>query len=259
MSGALHVEVGGEGPPLVLLHGWGMHGGVFAPWLPLLQRHHTTHVIDLPGHGRSRDSDVPLQLEACVQALAQQVPARAHWLGWSLGGSIALHAAATRPQALATLTMLCATPRFVRALDWPQGMPREVFAGFGDGLARDWRGTLARFIALEAMGSEHMREELRMLQQALFAHGEPAPRALAEGLALLETADLRDLLPALAVPSLWIAGRRDKLVDARAMHAAATRAPGSRMEVVAHAGHAPFLTHAAALDAVLAQFLAGHA
>ena len=31
METGLHVDVCGEGPPLVLLHGWAMHGGVFAP------------------------------------------------------------------------------------------------------------------------------------------------------------------------------------------------------------------------------------
>ena len=254
---SLHVDVAGSGPPLVLLHGWAMHGGVFAPWLELLRQRHTVHVVDLPGHGHSRASAVPLTLAACAQAIAACVPQRAHWCGWSLGGSIALQLAAMQPQRVASLTMLCATPKFVVAADWPHGMPREVFAAFADGLRADWRGTLARFIALEAMGSEHMREELRLLQDEVFARGEPAPHVLAQGLALLETTDLRAALPGLAVPSLWIAGRRDRLVDPRALHAAASQVPGARIEIAAHAGHAPFLTHAAKLDAAHAAFVAG--
>lgn len=252
----LYVEVAGSGPPLVLLHGWAMHGGVFAPWLPLLQARHTVHVVDLPGHGHSRDCEVPLHPEACMDAIAAVVPQRAHWCGWSLGGSIALHVASRNPDAIASLTMLCATPKFVVAPDWPHGMPREVFTGFAEGLRDDWRGTLARFIALEAMGSDHVREELQLLQQALFVRGEPAPRVLADGLALLEATDLRDRLPALRVPSLWIGGRRDRLVDPRAVQAAAGQAPGAQVQVVAQAGHAPFLTHAAEVDAIHARFLA---
>ena len=82
---------------------------------------------------------------------------------------------------------------------------------------------------------------------------------LADGLELLETADLRDVLPALQVPSLWIAGRRDRLVDPRAMAAAADLAPSARLEVVEHAGHAPFLTHAGQVADELSRFLQGAA
>ena len=57
MTTRLHVEVVGDGPPLVLLHGWAMHGGVFAPLVARLRDRHTLHVVDLPGHGLSRDVD----------------------------------------------------------------------------------------------------------------------------------------------------------------------------------------------------------
>ena len=77
---ALHVDVVGSGPPLVLLHGWAMHGGVFAPLVARMRETFTLHVVDLPGHGLSRDCDTPLALEACVEAIAAHVP-RAAWCG----------------------------------------------------------------------------------------------------------------------------------------------------------------------------------
>ena len=241
---ALHVETTGSGPPLVLLHGWAMHGGVFAPLVERLRDRYTLHVVDLPGHGNSRDCDVPLQLQSCVDAVAAVVPA-APWCGWSLGGLIALHAAATRPARVPALAMLCASPRFVRGDDWKYGVSAEIFRDFAAGLRSDYRGTLDRFVALEAFGSEHAKEEIRTLRDGLFERCEPAASVLAEGLELLETSDLRDALPGLQVPSLWLAGRRDRLVDPRAMRDAAELAPGSTLHVVEHAGHAPFLTHAA--------------
>lgn len=241
---AVHVEAVGSGPPLVLLHGWAMHGGVFAPLVGRLRARCTLHLVDLPGHGRSRGSAVPLQLEAGVAAIAEAVPPSAPWCGWSLGGLFALHAAATRPRQVTALAMLCATPRFVRGEAWPWGVSAEIFRDFAEGLRQDYRATLERFVALEAFGSDHAREEMRALRDALFARGEPAASVLSEGLALLQTADLREVLPGLQVPSLWIAGRRDRLVDPRAMAAATAMAPHARVEVVEHAGHAPFLTHA---------------
>jgi pimeloyl-[acyl-carrier protein] methyl ester esterase len=255
MSSGLHVEVGGSGPPLVLLHGWAMHGGVFAPLVARLGRSRTVYVVDLPGHGYSVDTEVPLALEACTDAIAGAVPAGAPWCGWSLGGLFALHAAATRPGDVPALAMLCASPRFVRGDDWKFGVSAGIFRDFASGLRSDYRATLDRFIALEAFGSEHARDEIRGLRDDLFARGEPAAAVLADGLGLLETADLRAVLPGLQVPSLWLAGRRDRLVDPRAMRAAAERAPGATFDAVEHAGHAPFLTHADAVASRLLGFL----
>ena len=50
---ALHIEIVGDGPPLVLLHGWGLHGGVFAPLVDRLSDRFRMHLVDLPGHGYS--------------------------------------------------------------------------------------------------------------------------------------------------------------------------------------------------------------
>lgn len=252
MSGGLHIETRGAGPDLVLLHGWAMHSGVFEALAQRLASRYTLHLVDLPGHGHGRDSTVPLALEPVVEALVARVP-RALWAGWSLGGLFALHAAATRPHAVAGLAMLCASPRFVRGDDWRLGMSPEIFRGFALGLRQDWRATLDRFIALEAFGSDDARQEMRVLREEVFARGQPAAHVLADGLELLETADLRPALPTLEMPTLWLAGRRDRLVDPRAMREAAAQVPRAEVVVVEHAGHAPFLTHAdevaAALDA----------
>jgi pimeloyl-[acyl-carrier protein] methyl ester esterase len=257
MTTPLHVDVAGNGPPLVLLHGWAMHGGAFAPLVERLRDRHTLHVVDLPGHGYSRDSVVPLTLDACVDAIAASVP-RAPWCGWSLGGLIALHAASTQPRRVPALAMLCASPRFVRGPDWTHGVSAEIFRDFAGGLRSDYRGTLDRFVALEAFGSDHAKDEIHALRDGLFARGEPAARVLADGLDLLETTDLRAALPALRVPTLWLAGRRDSLVDPRAMQAAAAMCPDAAFEAVEHAGHAPFLTHADVVAARLSAFLERH-
>lgn len=240
---SLHVEVVGNGPDVVLLHGWAMHGGVFAPLVDRLQDRYRLHIIDLPGHGGSRTSEIPLTLADSAAAIAHVVPRDALWCGWSLGGLIALHAA-SHGASMRGLAMLCASPCFVRKDDWRWGMSPEIFRDFAQGLRDDWRGTLDRFLALEAFGSDHAKEELRSLRNAVLSRGEPAASVLADGLELLETSDLRDVLPKLAVPNAWIAGRRDRLVDPRAMEEAASLTPEAGFSIIDHAGHAPFLTHA---------------
>lgn len=252
---ALHVERAGDGPDLVLLHGWGLHGGVWHGLARELAPGFRLHLVDLPGHGHSRA--LPFgPLDAVADAVAAVVPAGAAVCGWSLGGLVALHAAATRPARMPALAMVCATPRFVVGDDWPAGMPAQVFSSFADGLRSDWRGTIERFIALEAFGSDHMREELQMLRDAVLARGKPSPDVLAHGLEVLQASDLRAALPLLPMPSLWLAGRRDRLVNPEAMRASAGIAPRSRFVQVEHAGHAPFLTHAETVAAGLLGFLA---
>lgn len=250
----LHIETTGSGPPLVLLHGWAMHGGVFAPLVDRLRDRHTLHRVDLPGHGASRDSVVPLALDAVVDAILAQVP-DAPWCAWSMGGLFALHAACMHPERVPALVMLCASPRFVRGPDWRYGVSAEIFQSFASGLRADYRATLDRFVALEAFGSDHARDTVRALRAELFARGEPPAQSLVHGLELLQTTDLRGLLPALRIPSLWIAGRRDRLVDPRAMRDAAALAPDARFMQIEHGAHAPFLTDTHEVAEAIAAFV----
>ena len=151
--------------------------------------------------------------------------------------------------------MIAATPRFVRDGDWPHAVEGRVFAQFGDDLRNDYAGTLERFLALDTMGSEHARSELRTLKHDLYARGEPAPEALQQGLHLLEQSDLRATLPALSVPTLWLAGRRDLLVPTKAMQASAAVTPQATFVEIAGGGHAPFLGHADRVAADVARFM----
>ncbi|MEO6102701.1 MAG: pimeloyl-ACP methyl ester esterase BioH [Pseudoxanthomonas sp.] len=250
----MHIEVVGEGPPLVLVHGWGLHGGVFAPLLDRLSAEFQLYLPDLPGHGYSRDEQTPLTLQDCVAEILARTPP-ATWLGWSLGGLFALHAASVSSQVRG-LALVAASPRFVRGLAWLHAVESSVFEQFGRDLERDYRGTLERFLALDTIGSEHARAELRTLKDNLYARGEPAPQALQQGLALLEQSDLRALLPKLSIPNLWISGHRDRLVSPAAMREAAAMTPGSRHVDIPGGGHAPFLGHADQVAEEIRAFMA---
>jgi pimeloyl-[acyl-carrier protein] methyl ester esterase len=87
----------------------------------------------------------------------------------------------------------------------------------------------------------------------VFDRGEPALQALCDGLEILDRTDLRADLSALRVPSLWIAGRRDKLIPPAAMAWAAQHSPAGRYLELS-AGHAPFIGHAAAVAEAIRTF-----
>lgn len=249
MSG-LFIETRGHGKThLVLLHGWAMSGAVFASLVDALGDRCTVHLVDLPGHGRSRDSDVPLERCDCARAIAACTPP-AIWLGWSLGGLIALQAALDFPKQVEALAMLCASPRFVRDEDWPHAISPEILRQFAADLKTGYRATLERFLALEALGSDCAQQDLRRLRAEAFADHPPDMRALCEGLDVLEHTDLRARLHGISQPSVWIAGHRDRLIPWQAMQWSAQQCGGAFVRIDG-GGHAPFIGHASDIATAL--------
>lgn len=255
----LHTETFGSGPDLVLIHGWAMHGGIFAPLTPLLAQHFRVHVVDLPGHGFSIDemrASDSIDARDWAARIAAALPNPALWVGWSMGGLVALHQALDRPQQVRGLVEIAESPRLLSGADWPQGIAPDVLAEFGAGLRRDYRRAIERFLALELIGACNAQSTLRGLKARVFERGEPAMRVLIEGLRVLETADLRARLHELAMPSLWIAGRRDRLISSAAMRWSALQAPRGRFLEI-DSGHAPFLSHPGEVASAILAFYNG--
>ncbi len=254
---SLHVEVSGQGEPLVMLHGWGMHGGIWAEMATQLAQDFEVHCVDLPGHGLSAKGAAgregclspvsllpsPYSLDSIVNELSGRFTGRFNLLGWSLGGIIAQRWAAMEPEKITRLALLASTPCFANRADWECGMPQETLALFSGELERDFAATLRRFLALQVRGSEGERELLAALRERLFSRGEPDLEALRGGLEILRGADLRDQIAAISQPVLLIAGERDKLTLPQASRYMAEALPKARLVEIKGAAHAPFLSH----------------
>jgi len=238
----LHVETQGSGAPLLLIHGWGMHGGVWADVAQKLSADFQVHSVDLPGNGTS----APLpetNLDALVQALSGRFSEPLTVCGWSLGGQIALRWAVLVPEQVQRLILVTSTPCFAEREGWLFGMAKVVLAKFAAELEQSHEATLRRFIALQLRGSENERELMMLLREQLFGRGQPDMAALRGGLDILRDVDLRGELEHIRQPTLVIAGERDKLTPPQASHYLAQTMPAARMVEVAGAAHAPFLSH----------------
>lgn len=250
----LQVDVQGSGPALVLLHGWGLHGEVFAPLLPALCQRHTVYRVDLPGHGRSAGHPIPATLAGWACAVVDAVPP-AHWLGWSLGGLVALQAALDPPGRIASLTMVAASPCFARRADWPHGIAPTLLDGFSSHLQHHYDDTVDRFLALDLLNLDGGQLAAGRLRDTLLAVGHPDPQAVQLAGQLLLHSDLRARLPALAMPSLWLGGGRDRLVAPGSITTAAGMTAGAEQRLYPRSGHAPFLGDTAAVADDLSAFL----
>jgi pimeloyl-[acyl-carrier protein] methyl ester esterase len=236
----LYTQTSGTGPDLVLIHGWGLHGGVWDELLPLLEKDFRVTRVDLPGHGRSDWQD-QVTLDRMVASVLDAVPAAAAWLGWSLGGLVATRAALLAPGRVNALIIVAGTPCFIRKPDWQSAMLPALLDDFACDLQHDYQRTLNRFLALQVRGSEDPAGVLRTLRDRLFGRGEPHPAALRAGLAILQGTDLRAALPAVGCPVMLLMGQRDTLVPATAGDAAVRLFPDAHLQVIEGAGHAPFI------------------
>ena len=254
----LHVESVGVGPPLVLLHGWAMHSGVWGPLVPRLARRYRVHAVDLPGHGRSPPPPA-FTLDAVAAALDNVFAAeeRVIVLGWSLGGLLAMRWALAVPARIARLALVATSPRFVAGDDWPHAMTLQTLTRFGDELGVDWKHTVLRFLTLQMRGSEHGHALLATLRARLDERGEPDRQTLADALSVIAGTDLRGEVPALAPATLVISGGRDTLAwPAAGEWLAGARAAASFARIDG-AAHLPFLSHPDDFHAALDGFLEG--
>lgn len=251
MTDELYVESSGAGPPVVLLHGWGMHGGIWDDCAGVLAGSYRVSKVDLPGHGRSPSRPGIDRLEGLTEIVARHAPRRMTLVGWSLGGMVAMDLARRQPRRVDRLVLVASTPRFVSGPDWACGIEPGILEEFGSRLADDYRRTVRDFLTLQVRGDEHATQMLRSLKERLFAHGDPDPRALAHGLAVLAEVDLRPVVGKLSMPTLVISGDRDRLTPPRASRWLADTIPRGRHLSIDGASHAPFISHAPAfLDAI---------
>ena len=249
---ALKVHVMGNPglPALFCVHGFASNAQIWRPLAEALGDRFALHAVDLPGCGESPAADD--DLENVIDELLRLAPAGAIWVGWSLGGMLALAAAArAAPRMVSGVITVAASPKFLAAADWPTGVPQELFDAVCAG-TDDAVGTLRRFAGLELKGcGGELRQHLKWLQ----THAQqPAPDSvtLRAELDWLARLDLRQALSTLTLPVRHVLAEQDAVLPVACAQAIAslTGRPGE-VSVLADAPHALPLTHAPALAQVI--------
>ena len=113
-----HIIDRGEGPAIIMVHGWGQTMKSFAPLVDTLATGFRVITFDLPGYGKAKGETGPYRFDRYCNAIANIVVKKNltdfHLLGWSMGGTIAakylLEKAGPPPTSL---ILMSASPRFV--------------------------------------------------------------------------------------------------------------------------------------------------
>lgn len=259
--------------PIVLLHGWGLNSAIWQPLIANLPTDFTDtfHVItiDLPGFGTNVNKKIsPYSLANICQHIANTVEQPAIFLGWSLGGLVATEMALMYPDKVLGLITVASSPRFIEQrseqvvedkvleqLIWP-GIKPHVLDVFHQQLQVDAKKTINGFLKLQAMGSPHVRQDIKQISQLVFQHDMANKNTLDESLKLLETSDYRSSIIDIHQPFLRLYGSADSLVPKSVIEQVAKLAKNnSEQHIFDGASHAPFISHLDDFTQVLTHWL----
>jgi pimeloyl-[acyl-carrier protein] methyl ester esterase len=238
----MHINKIGHGQDLVLIHGWGMHSGIWEPIIEKFSKKYTLHLVDIPGMGQSHIID-PYDLTHLAEAISQNLPSSFDILGWSLGGLIALKMSLMYPKKIHRMVLVGGTPCFINQTDWSCGVDIRDFNDFANKLFKDYKATMMNFYTLQLMHSKDSKLLIKKLKEMNEAADPPEVKSLQLGLDILLNNDLRDDINKINHQTLLIAGDMDRLTPKSASMWLEEHLKEARLKVIQGASHIPFLSH----------------
>lgn len=245
----VHYLSGGEGDPLVVIHGGGDSARSWRKNLEVLAEHHTVYAPDLPGFGSSQPisgsfhvSDFVEFMEGFTSNLGLE---RFHLLGHSLGGGIALHFALKFPHKIGRLVLVSSMFLGREIALWARFLSSSAFSRF--------LGEIS-FAVFKAVGW------LLRLLCAPFGLLLPFSRLqMSIGRAVMtlqgQTTVLLSRLSEVVVPTLLVWGRKDGILPASHAYAAAELIPDCQLHIFEDCGHSVYKQRVREVSTLLVDFL----
>ena len=222
----IHYEVHGDGPPLILSHGYSSTSAMWQGQIEALSKHHKLIVWDMRGHGQSDYPEAPSAYSEAltvgdIAALLDVVGARKAIVGGlSLGGYMSLAFYRAHPERVSALLIIDTGPGFKK-----------------DDARAAWnKRALATADRFEREGLEVLKSASR--ERSTVSHRDARGLALAaRGMLTQRDARVIEVLPDINVPSLVVVGADDTPFLAASDYMAA-KIPGAKKAVIPAAGHA---------------------
>ncbi len=258
----LHVEEMGSGPPVVLLHGFTGSTRAMARVAEGLSDTYRTLSIDLVGHGRS---DVPDDAEAysmtaCIAQLAQvldELDLRvAHWIGYSMGGRVALSFGVAHPERMRS-ALLIGTSAGVRDLDQRAARIQDDEA-LAERIERDGVEAFVNFWTSQAFLVNERRIGARGVAEARemrLANSSQGLAASLRGMGAGAQPPIHHAMERICNPVCLVVGEDDLRFSAIAAELS-QELPNARVEFIPDAGHAAHTDNPTAFLKFARRFLA---
>jgi pimeloyl-ACP methyl ester carboxylesterase len=244
-------DSGGNGPVVIFSHGLLMDRSMFAPQVAALKDRYRCIAWDERGHGATGDATAPFSYYDSADDLAALLRhlgvERAVLAGMSQGGYLSLRAALRHPALVRALILIDT-----------QAMPEDpvtlptytalVQSWVGGGLSDEIAATIEHIIlgagfadapAWKAKWKKVSAANLLQIFNTLVTRDDLSPK-----------------LPEIKVPALVIHGDADAAIPLAHAQDMARRLPHAQTAIIAGAGHAANLTHAAAVNPHIERFLA---
>lgn len=228
----------GTGVDLVLLPGWGSDATIFSTLVSRLTPYFNLHLGSWTEPQCIADTAVALR-EQLLETLLTHTPEKAIWVGWSLGGQLALEVAGRYPERVERVMTLACNPCFVQKDDWRSAMPVLEFNQFCQAFKDSPSTALKRFQTLQTLGSPDRRSLVNVLASSKTSLSTDALYLLLNLLA----EDLRERVQQLNVPQMHCYGALDALVPSTELILAMKELnPQIQTCCYAKASHLPFLS-----------------
>jgi len=246
----LYYEVHGEGPPLVLLHGFAGTAESWKPQIPALSARYRLILYDARGHWRSESpkAENAYSIDIAVEdlrALLDHVEAGPTIVGGlSMGGVIALAFYAKYPERVRALILCDTGPGFrnpERREAWRRS--REEAAALLE------REGMAGFVR-----SHHAALDYYTAPEIMLQHDPVGLAHVNRKILVIPDARLIDLLPRVAVPTLVLVGAEDTDFRAPADYMTG-KIPGAELVVLERAGHGANVDQPEAFNRAILDFL----
>ena len=245
----------GTGPALVFVHGAAEDSRVWLPQIAALSDVFTVVAWDEPGAGRSADVPEAFGLADYARCLAALIEALglgpAHVVGLSWGGTVVLELYRQRPDLVATLILVDAYAGWKGSLPEEEvrarvGGAREMLAAPPDEFDPTFPGLFA---------GDPPAEFLPLLDEMA---AEVRPSSLRLQLGIMAEADLTDLMPRIAAPTLLIWGERDVRSPLSVAHWFEESIPDATLVVILGAGHVSNLERPREFNEAVREFCRMH-
>ena len=233
----------GRGAPLVAIHGFGGDKETWLLWAPFVSRRRPLLLIDLPGHGMSRDArgDHGFGARAQAEVVLATMDAcgidRAVLCGNSMGGGIAQRIARTWPARASALVLVASVAHEMAESE----LTRELARG-QNFLIPDARTTHDEFLKRVVEKPPRVPRAVQRYVASQRARAQPKLERVWRGwTGATGAAGVPDDPHAIAQPALIVHGDRDRVIDVETARGLAGRMPRARLEVLTGVGHVPQL------------------